>query len=304
VSPNTGEAPVSRRVRFRRRLILFAALLLVVAGFRSETVRALGSDNDGDGIDDDLEASLAERFLPTMYWDSDENCPDPIPRPILFRARHPTIQGVPATDYIVINYVQLYNEDCGFGTGHDGDNEAFLVFLEWDGSDWQFKSVSAVSHWDDYCETNSSSTSSDQVWIGENKHGSYADQSECGCDGEDECDLPTATFDHVLYNVGEPDHHFMNYLDEIVSTWSGGIWDEWKFEGAGYVSHQLVLDFNHFAIATWPDQPPPDQDCLNACYDQYQTGSCYCCESVDQCDADYGTCEQTCYGFVTWDSGC
>lgn len=295
------------RGRRWRRLALLAVFLCIATGFGSVAVRATSSDADNDGIDDDVENTLAERFLPAISWDFDEYCPGPTPRTILFRARHPTIGGSPATNFILINYVQLYDEDCGFWFPHDGDNEAFLVFLKWDGSDWQFQSISATAHWGEsgwFCGDTASASYDDMVWIGEAKHGTYADTSLCGCWGGDTCDDTGLTLGHALYNAGEPYSPLISYFDEIENYWlNRGVWDNSQFQDAGHVTEQLILNFDHFAIATWPDQPPPDEDCLSACDAAHHACIVGGQESLDQCDQEYASCQDGCSNWVNWDSG-
>ena len=141
-------------------------------------------DNDHDGILDSLEYDLAVANFPAIHYSNSEGCDGPRPRLVLFRARHPRFGGVPYTDYIAITYVLLYDRDCGRFEFHDGDDESLMVFLKWNGSAWTYQSTSATAHWGAgsfNCEKWTASYGRD-IWVGNNKHGMYAQFGECtGC---------------------------------------------------------------------------------------------------------------------------
>lgn len=95
------------------RLLAVALLSTWVATTTKVSLGAHFSDADDDGIDDGYEQELAERFLPTINYSNSEPCDGPAwPAPILFRVRHPSVYGDIKQNYILINYVRMYNEDC------------------------------------------------------------------------------------------------------------------------------------------------------------------------------------------------
>jgi hypothetical protein len=307
MKPRSRPRPGHRMALTRslRRWLVVPFCIACLIRLATIQIRAFDSDADGDGIDDGLELTLATQAFPTVYRQYDDDCPGPIPHPTLFRARYPTVGGVPDTNYIVINYVILYDADCGWidgAGGHPGDDEAFQVWLVTDGTNWYFGLLSAHQHWDALCEGVDQS-GSDELWIGGDKHSNYADPADCGCWGTDTCDVTNQEGYPVytLYNVGEPTPQFqlITQASQVDGSWPGGIWDGSTFDyGPGIISRQLFISgFPAFA----PPQPPPDTECLDNCDQTHQ--ACYCCESLDQCDSEYASCESSCSTSVWWDEG-
>jgi hypothetical protein len=270
------------------------ALVLILAFATVPRMRA-SADGDGDGIDDGVEQALAQQFLPSIYYSYSETCSSPSPQPVVFRARHPTWLGNPENNFILIDYVLLYNEDCG-PNGHSGDNESFQVWLQWNGSQWQFYSISAVAHWAaPVCELATQSWVN-AVWVGNDKHGTYADPGVCGCFGSDACSNPGWTKSHVLYNAGEPGAHLLDWLGTADSGWSSEyVWSDSQFFGAGTIRDQLYN--SRYARDYFP---PPNE--TQACYDQCWANYISCSSDPQQCDLDYNTCNNNCYAYrYYWD---
>jgi len=270
---------------------------LFVLGGRAPA--AFSGDNDGDGIDDDLEQQLAERFFPQIIYSFYESCSGPEPKPFLFRARHPSVYGVVHTEYILINYVQLYDDDCG-PNGHSGDNESFATFLRWNGGDWEFASVSATAHWADVCETMTARGTPD-LWVGSNKHGTYADPNACGCWGSDVCSSTNGhVLPHILYNVGEPDHQLINDLGVVKQQWQGiPVWWGWRFLNAGVITDQLY--FTRYVAGTIT---PEAAACNSQCEATYNDCMYHANGSGDQyiCQQQLSDCyQQQCAGWNHWD---
>ena len=276
----------------RIRAVL-AILTLALAISNSPRVRA-DADGDYDGIDDGLEAQLAASFFPTIYYQNSDNCIGPDdPRPVLFRARHPSVNGVLHPEYMLINYVLLYSADCGFN-GHQGDNEPFEIFLKWNGSGWQFESISATAHWDDTCETWTSS-GTPNLWVGGDKHGTYASSGACGCFGGDSCSGPLETLSHALYNVGEPDHHLINYLGNLAPGWvNQQVWDDDQFLEAGRIRDQLYND-RFFNATPTPEALVCSQECDDRWYQCNYGGY------DERCDIEYRICNEQCTYNNRWD---
>jgi hypothetical protein len=270
-----------------RKLTAAACLLLFVFVFKTRLVHAF-DDADGDGIDDALENELAERFFPAIHYSGDERCAYPLPRPFVFRARYPSVNGFVHTDYMLINYVQLYAEDCGTN-GHEGDNEAFETFLHWNGDDWEFYGISATAHWDAVCETQTSS-GSDALWIGNDKHGTYTDPCACGCFGGDNCQYDGPGLDHTLFNVGEPDAHLIDELDVVFWEWYGQFAWSGNFFDAGSTVSQLYNDHDHFFVGI----PTPEWvACDEQCEIDYP--DCEFQADWDECITRRDRCHQLCY---------
>ena len=126
---------------------LGAGALLVGFAAACVVVRSGGADRDSDGLDDDLEATLAARFLPALHEDVHDPCDEPSRRPVLYRVRpRPGARADVPVD-VAITYVLLYAEDCG-PLGHAGDVEAFTVFLRRDtpAAEWHRVAAVATAH--------------------------------------------------------------------------------------------------------------------------------------------------------------
>jgi hypothetical protein len=247
------------------------------------------TDADNDGIDDGVEMSLAINSFPAINRQYDDNCVGPVPHPVLFRARYASQQGVPNTNYMVINYVVLHDSDCGwaFGIGgHPGDNEAFNVWLVADGSTWYEFDLSAHAHWNSVCE-GIDYTNTQTMWIGGDKHSNYASPGDCGCDGTDSCDETVAEYanDYTFYNAGEPGHPMLTWLSQIKSDWVGGIWDYSQFEGAGVITEQFGT--TGFAELIWtPDAAACQAQCWSTeqdCVTNEDDRDGHCEERYNQC---------------------
>ena len=249
------------RARFLGCIVLVC--LCVLSGFTPEEPRLQAFvDSDYDGIDDNLKASLAAQFRPTIWYAYNDNCLNPYPRKAVYRVRHPSVWGARNFNFILINYVLLYNEDCA-GNGHQGDNEPFEVWLQWNGSGWQFVGVTATAHYDTMFERRTMSYTN-TIWVGNSKHGNYADSGQCGVWGSsaDECHSDFTT-SHQLYNAGEPYAWLLQGLSAVYGPWSSeGVWYDYddKFFGAGSIRRQL--SHNRFISVI---RPPAYWPCANQC---------------------------------------
>lgn len=205
-----------------------AVLLAMLAVVLAPTPAAAVEDGDGDGLDDGLEDTLASQFFPWVWFDSGENggCTNPAtatnPGTALARVRpHPGDRS-----RIAIQYVVLYQRDCGdfLGfSGHHGDVEPFAVTLAPNescpfgyGALWA-KTVAhegtVVEHIDQAFLGNSctwgrlagGTPATARIYSSENKHGNYLFDSTCdaaGFFGSENCSESfTLTYD--VHNVGE-----------------------------------------------------------------------------------------------------
>jgi hypothetical protein len=228
-------------------------------------------DCDGDGLDDELEETLAYQFFPTTHYHRPE-CglmtdrlfePEGTRQPVLYRARYVTLNGVIDTSHMVINYVMLYTRDCGAPGGaifpplpqgwdtfsHEGDNEPFAVFLFKDAAgQWQFETITAIAHNNTGFEHQSvwgalNEEGRPDLWVGYKKHGNYTILSGCTPSWLNECTDPGQGLALRLYNVGERLAPFIDDLSVVASRWRGKhVWGcDNFFPKAGVIRGDLYL---------------------------------------------------------------
>lgn len=282
-----------------RYLLKLAFVIFGIAWFATTTPARTG-DDDYDGIDDVLEDQLAEEFLPELRSHEDEGCGYPGSRPVLFRLRHPSVDEVPDTNYVVINYIRLFSDDCGVNS-HQGDNEAFAVFLKKVNGDWMFSSVSAAGHANTPCEAQSEGDEP-IVWFTKNKHAPFADLGECDSNvfcADDHCDWDGPSYSHTLVNVGEPSYWLFNDLGELVGDWDGEyVWNDYNdFLGAGDIRAGLFLALFSRKNLT----PPPGlNSCLSGC--QGEMKQCIMQNPFMECLEAQDACNYSCYLDYHWDN--
>lgn len=253
------------------------------------------SDNDGDGVDDATEDSLATRFFPWVWFDSGEDagCADPAspanPGTALARVRpHPADPSK-----LAILYALLYRRDCGdwFGGGHSGDVEAFSVTLAPDAAcpggyaAFALKTTAhegtSFEHVDERMLGNSctwgraagGSAQTAKIYAAENKHAIYASDGTCdaGALGNDNCS-ESFTLPFTVFNVGEDG---ARRIDELSGYQFPGeyAWSDVPFSGsldrssnAQTVRRKLTTD-RLLARAT---EPPPSTLCNQPAHAWYQ----------------------------------
>jgi hypothetical protein len=180
-------------------------------------------DLDRDGLADDLEAYLAVTFFPTIHEfagpEGNDECPLPLTRPVLYRARPRVVKHRVDSDYVAITYVLLYAEDCG-ALGHVGDDEAFTIFLHHDRipDRWRTIAASASAHQDSRSERDSVGAGR-AIWVSKNKHSSYATFEACddsGVPGEVCTEDGPSPRSYAFLNVGEPWAHLSNDVGDVM----------------------------------------------------------------------------------------
>ncbi len=219
------------------------------------------SDIDGDGLDDQFEQLVLERFVPTWMLSAKE-C-DSLPAefhpgkqaPQLL-AKNGTIYGqvfpidLPGKPgiFIEIHYYHLWNRDCGLN-GHALDVEHVSTLLsaeelkapiiEWESEYWY-----AAAHEDTVCDSShvaeSSSLDAERqgptVWISAGKHASFLDRNLCGggC-GSDDCSEMRPVEIPKLVNLGEPG-----------APMNGASWAQWPGWSLGA---KMETDFQETVLA-------------------------------------------------------
>jgi hypothetical protein len=282
----------------RARVCLLFLVALFILPFELDS-RAF-SDADGDGMDDDEEMQLAQLFFPSLHFKSGEDCANPDPLVVIFRARPLSYNGVFHPEYVAIHYVVLYEQDCGFN-GHVGDNEAFIVFLFNNGSQWLYQGISATAHWGEGDWEGQTTSSGGQLWVSENKHGNYVEFSRCGYGPAfDDCEQNGAARSYWLFNAGEPNAPITNSLGTIYPPWSlEYVWDGTRFGDAGIIREQLYLNYARYMVRS---QPPEADACYADCAAQYD----WCMQNsqggnYEQCAYEQYGCSNACGYYIRWD---
>ncbi|MDI1432076.1 hypothetical protein [Polyangium sorediatum] len=220
-------------------------------------------DQDGDGLDDTYEASLAESYLPFLSLDPDDGCPR---GGIVYRVRpHPD-----DATRIHIVYDHLYERDCGL-TAHAGDNEAFGVTIDPSiPPPAGILAMRAVGHQATLCEKTTecgacwdlpacATAMKDGalfpvVFSSKDKHAGYVEKDTCNpflaC--LDTCTLAPTSAKPPMVNAGEPDAPLVSNLTTQGFIHAANGWTEqelfdvnpWEpekdFGGAGNVAGDLV----------------------------------------------------------------
>lgn len=220
------------------------------------------TDQDGDGLDDAKELSIAESHFPFHALAPDDACPR---LGVLFRASpHPK----DATKW-VIRYVVLFENDCGAG-GHVGDDEVAGVLVDPSlPAPAGLLALRAISHQGTLCEKVTTcgslpgctpcktGTKNGQAYpvlfSSKNKHGGYVDEGTC--DANFICDFGGCTLNPVsttpaFVNAGEPGKPLTNDLTSGGFITQANGWtaqelmnfDPWAnkdFGGAGNVTDDL-----------------------------------------------------------------
>jgi hypothetical protein len=200
------------------------AIALMVA------VPVAAQDLDRDGLSDQLEQSLLERFAPTLLLAHGECAGAPASfQPF---AREPRVSAQDGTIYgqafriasrsdvveVELHFFHLWSKDCG-RLGHDLDAEHVSAVVSaprldappgaWIASAWY-----AAAHEGSACDASSGAaarvigaeSSGPRVFVSRGKHASYFDRSQCkwGCGG-DECADDREMTPSAIVNIGEID---------------------------------------------------------------------------------------------------
>jgi hypothetical protein len=187
-------------------------------------------DSDRDGLPDQLEQSLLEKFRPTFMVSANE-C-DVAPAEFKADQETPSVAGKNGTIYgrafpvsnprgnagalIELQYFHLWGNDCGrMGHAFDAEHVSVLVHgaeraspaTEWRATHWY-----AAAHEDTVCDASSGAKASTlraeqngaTVWISRGKHASFLSSENCshGC-GADRCEQVTELPRAALINLGE-----------------------------------------------------------------------------------------------------
>lgn len=191
-------------------------------------IPAAAQDLDRDGLPDDFEQALLERFSPTLLLAAGE-C-DGVPASFTPFSIEPRVRARDATLYgqvfplrpddgrleIELHFFHLWAKDCG-RLGHDLDAEHVSAIVSAPRPDapaaqWRATSWYAAAHEGSACDASSAApagvidaiASGPRVFVSRGKHASYFDRGQCkwGCGG-DECGDDRAVAASRVINIGE-----------------------------------------------------------------------------------------------------
>jgi hypothetical protein len=202
---------------------------LVVAGLAVESeARQSARDLDRDGVADQLEQALLERFIPTFLLAKGE-C-DGAPASFVPNRSDPFVRSKDGTLYgqafalrstdarprIELHYFHLWSRDCG-RLGHDLDAEHISAIvsasrIDAPASMWTAGIWYAAAHEGSSCDASSGArahvvgaeANGPRVFISKGKHASYFDRGQCkwGC-GADQCEEDRVIVPQRVINIGE-----------------------------------------------------------------------------------------------------
>jgi hypothetical protein len=191
-------------------------------------IPAAAQDVDRDGISDQLEQQLLDRFAPTLLLargecDSAPASFEPFRSEPLVRAKDGTLYGqaFPSQSSegrarIELHFFHLWSRDCG-RIGHDLDAEHVSAIVSAARRDapsslWIADVWYAAAHQGSACDASSGARSraigaeanGPRVFVSKGKHASYFDRGQCkwGCGG-DECGDDRVIVPGAVVNIGE-----------------------------------------------------------------------------------------------------
>lgn len=199
------------------------------------------ADTDRDGLSDQFEQALLERFAPHFYI-SGTDCDlapaeflagSPDPR---VKARNGTVYGqvfplarrAGGASFIEIHFYHLWAQDCGMN-GHALDAESIYALVRADRDEllpeaWLAEFWLAAAHENTLCDMSNGARAvvlaavdrGPEVWVSRGKHASFLVKNLClqGC-GRDTCDDARLMQIPTLVNLGE-----------IGAPMNGAIWSQ------------------------------------------------------------------------------
>ena len=212
-------------------LLITIFCLIVVMPLQAQVAGFSGADDDRDGLPDDFEQAILEKFRP-VWRISSTDC-DVLPAEFLSGVTTPTVKDRNGTIYgqvfirgtsslgffVEAHFYDLWAADCGYINSHALDAEHVSVLVratdpsrplsQWYASQWY-----AAAHEDTLCDSSQFASAAiinaedkgATFWVARGKHGAFFSQQVCsigGC-GLDRCDTSTNILERTPINIGEP----------------------------------------------------------------------------------------------------
>jgi hypothetical protein len=217
-------------LKYSRRVMLAALWMLFAGPVAAQIAGFTGQDADADGLPDDFEQAILEKFRPTFKI-SGTDC-NILPAEFLAGVSVPTVKAQNGTIYgevfirgsgalgffVEAHFYDLWEADCGYINSHSLDAEHVSVLIrapdptqpisEWHASQWY-----AGAHEDTLCDASQIASAAiigaedhgATFWIARGKHGAFFNQQACsigGC-GLDRCEASTVDLSPSPINLGE-----------------------------------------------------------------------------------------------------
>ena len=261
-----------RRCRRSNRFLLVLLWGLITIPSFGQIAGFSGADNDRDGLPDDFEQAILEKFRPT--WRIGTSDCNVLPAEFVpgdltpgIKDRNGTIYGQVfargSTNlgfFIEAHFYDLWANDCGYFNSHPLDAEHVSALIrtanpsrplsEWHASQWY-----AAAHEDTICDSSQIASAAvvnaedngPVVWVSWGKHGAFFNPQVCSAGGcnLDRCEATTVTITSSPINIGEPQQPL-----------NGAVW---IFSNGWSLASKMATDFSNlstFSSLTY-DFPDP-----------------------------------------------
>src|SRR5262245_24274778 len=244
---------VAKRKTHRTRFaVSVRSLLLILWSFTAmplfgQIAGFSGADNDRDGLPDDFEQAILEKFRPT--WKVGTSDCNVLPAEFVPGDLTPSVKDRNGTIYgqvfprgsnslgffIEAHFYDLWAADCGYVNSHplDAEHVAALIRVpdrslplsEWHASQWY-----AGAHEDTVCDSSqiasaavvNAEDSGPTIWISWGKHAAFFNPQVCSAGGctLDRCEATTVTVTSSPINIGEPQQPLNGAVWIFANGWS------------------------------------------------------------------------------------
>ena len=248
-------------MKFVRKPILATLCMLIALPLAGQVAGFSGADDDGDGLPDDFEQAVLEKFKPT--WKISPTDCNIQPAEFVPDILNPTVKDQNGTIYgqvfirgsnalgffVEAHFYDLWAADCGYINSHLLDAEHVSVLIraidssqplsEWHATQWY-----AAAHEDTLCDSSQFAQAAPidaedkgaTFWIARGKHGAFFSPQVCkigGC-GLDRCEASTADLSPSPLNIGE-----------LNAPLNGAVWTS---SGRWPLAAKMRTDFPAFSV--------------------------------------------------------